>query len=268
MKSLMQVMSEIVDNFSILRRIARFNVRSKWADNYLGSVWDYLEPLIYIGTYFVVFGMGLYGGTVNGHPYLTWLFTGIIPWYYIQGSFNKGISSISSQLNLLTKMRFPISVAPVMPMLEELRRFFFMSIVMVIVLLAFGVYPSVHWLQFVYAFIAMVATVLAHNLINSTLAVLIPDYKAAINALFRLLFFTSGVIVNMDNGRLPYMLATFIKMFPFYYVLEQFRDAFLNGVWFWQHGSNMIFFWLLTLLMLIFGSVVHMRFRDRFIDML
>ena len=114
----------------------------------------------------------------------------------------------------------------------------------------------------------MVATVLAHNLINSTLAVLIPDYKAAINALFRLLFFTSGVIVNMDNGRLPYILATFIKMFPFYYVLEQFRDAFLNGVWFWQHGSNMIFFWLLTLLMLIFGSVVHMRFRDRFIDML
>ncbi|MCG4288398.1 ABC transporter permease, partial [Lactobacillaceae bacterium KNUT 0156] len=109
--------------------------------------------------------------------------------------------------------------------------------------------------------------VLAHNLINSTLTVVIPDYKPAMSALFRLLFFTSGVIINMDAKHLPFVLVTIIKMFPFYYVLESFRDAFLYHVWFWDNASNALFFWLLTLLMLMIGSMIHLRFRDRFIDM-
>ncbi|MCT8400615.1 teichoic acid translocation permease [Weissella cibaria] len=267
MTDFLRVMREIFANAPIANRLARFNVKSRWADNYLGSIWDYLEPTIYIGTYFLIFGMGMYNGTVNGQPYILWLLTGIIPWYFIQGSFNKGLNSIKSQLGLLTKIRFPMSVAPVMPMLEELRRFFFMTIAMIVILLAFGEMPNVHWLQFVYAFVAMFATVLAHNLINSTLTVVIPDYKPAMSALFRLLFFTSGVIINMDAKHLPFVLVTIIKMFPFYYVLESFRDAFLYHVWFWDKASNALFFWLLTLLMLMIGSMIHLRFRDRFIDM-
>ena len=96
MRDFFQVMREIVSNFKIVNRLARFNVRARWADNYLGSIWDYLEPTIYIGTYFLVFGMGMYNGSVNGQPYILWLLTGIIPWYFIQGSFNKGLI----QLNL------------------------------------------------------------------------------------------------------------------------------------------------------------------------
>lgn len=267
MRDFFQVMREIVSNFKIVNRLARFNVRARWADNYLGSIWDYLEPTIYIGTYFLVFGMGMYNGSVNGQPYILWLLTGIIPWYFIQGSFNKGLNSIKSQLGLLTKIRFPVSVAPLMPMLEELRRFFLMSIAMFFVLIIFGEMPDVHWIQFLYAFVAMFATVLAHNLLNSTLTVVIPDYKPAVSAVFRLLFFTSGVIINMDAKHLPFVLVTIIKMFPFYYVVESFRDALLYHSWFWDKASNAAFFWLLTLIMLMIGSMVHLRFRERFIDM-
>ena len=190
-----------------------------------------------------------------------------MPWYFIQGSFNKGLNSIKSQLGLLTKIRFPMSVAPVMPMLEELRRFGVMSLVMVIILWLFGETPNIYWIQYLYAFAAMFATVLAQNLINSTLTVIIPDYKPAMAALFRLLFFTSGVIINMDAKHLPFVFITIVKMFPFYYVIESFRDAFLYHVWFWDKASNALFFWLLTLLMLMVGSMIHLRFRERFIDM-
>lgn len=267
MTDLIKVLREIISNLPIVNRLARFNVRARWADNYLGSIWDYLEPTIYIGTYFLVFGMGMYNGTVGNQPYILWLLTGIIPWYFIQGSFNKGLNSIKSQLGLLTKIRFPISVAPLMPMLEELRRFIAMTVVMVLVLMAFGHMPDIYWIQFIYAFFAMFMTVLAHNLINSTLTVIVPDYKAAMSALFRLLFFTSGVIINLDAKHLPFMLVGLVKMFPFYYVLETFRDTFLYKEWFWEQGSHALFFWLLTLLMLMLGSMVQLRFRDRFIDM-
>ncbi|WP_195556290.1 ABC transporter permease [Weissella cibaria] len=267
MTGLVQVMREIFLNAPIANRLARFNVKARWADNYLGSIWDYLEPTIYIGTYFLVFGRGLYNGSVNGQPYILWLLTGIVPWYFIQGAFNKGLMSIKSQLGLLTKVRFPMSVAPVMSMLEEVRRFIVMSIVMVAVLWSFGVTPNIHWLQYAYVFVAMFATVLAQNLINSTLTVVIPDFKPAMAALFRILFFTSGVFINLDAKHLPFVVVTIIKMFPFYYIIESSRDAFLYHVWFWDKASNALFFWLLTLLMLMVGSMIHLRFRERFIDM-
>lgn len=267
MNDFIQTMKEIFSNIVIANRLAQFNVKSKWADNYLGSIWNYLEPIIYIATYFVVFGLGLYNGTVNGQSYIVWLVVGIIPWYFIQGSFNKGLTSIKSQLGLLTKIRFPMSVAPVMPILEELRRFFVMMIMMIVVLIIFGTTPDIHWIQFVYAFIAMLATMLAHNLINSTLTVIIPDYKPAMAAIFRLIFFTSGVVINLDAKNLPDVLIGIIKLFPFYYVLETFRDTFLYHKWFWENGSATTFFWLLTVLMLMVGSMIHLRFRERFIDM-
>lgn len=267
MKDLVQVIKEIVQNFKVIRRIANFNIRARFADNYLGSIWDYLEPILYIATYFVIFGMGLYHGTVAGHPYILWLLVGIIPWYFIQGSFNKGLSSISSQLGLLTKTRFPISVAPVMVMMQEIRRFLVMSIFGLAILLIFGEAASVAWFGMIYAFVAMFATVLAHNIINSTLTVLIPDYKQAMNALFRVLFYTSGVIINLDTKGLPFVLTKLIEMFPFYYVIQQFRNALLYDKWFFEDATQMAFFWVLTVFMLVVGSMVHVRFRERFIDM-
>lgn len=268
MRSLFLILKEIIQNYGVISRIAAFNVKARFADNYLGSVWDYLEPVLYIGTYFLVFGLGMYNGSVNGQPYILWLLTGIVPWYFIQGSFNKGLTSISSQLGLLTKTKFPISVAPVMPILQEMRRFVVLSVMTLIVLLMFGEAPTITWLGVVYSFIAMIATVLAHNIINSTLGVVLPDYKQAMNALFRLLFFTSGVIINIDAKGLPFFIVNIIKLFPFYYVLETFRNALLYHVWFWHNISSLIFFWLLTLIMLMVGSIIHLKFRDQFIDMI
>ncbi|WP_270321047.1 ABC transporter permease [Weissella confusa] len=267
MHSLVKLLREIFQNIGLIRRIANFNLKSQFSENYLGVIWNYLDPIIYISTYFVIFGLGLYSGTVAGQPYLVWLLAGIIPWYYIQGSFNKGLNSVSSQLNLLTKTKFPISVAPVVPMVQEFRRYIVLTGLFILILaIGFHDFPNVYWLQLVYAFAAMVATVLAHNFINSTIAVILPDYKRAVSAVFRLLFFTSGVIMNIDAKGLPFVISQTLKLFPFYYVIQSFRDAMVFHVWFWTKPSYMIFFWGLTLFMLLLGAVLHMKFRDQFID--
>lgn len=268
MRDLMQVLQEVWHNFPIANRLARFNVRSRWADNYLGSVWDYLEPLMYIGTYFVVFGMGLYNGNVAGVPYILWLLTGIVPWYFIQGAFNKGLTSVSSQLNLLTKTNYPMSIAPLMPLLEEIRRYFVLTIFMVMVLIAFGYHPSIYWIQILYAIPCMLICMFAIDLLNSTLTIVVPDYKTFANSLFRLIFFFSGIVINIDAKNLPVAVVSVIKMMPFYYIIQMFRDTFLYHRWFWQQPSNTLFFWLIVTLILIGGAHLHVRFRNRFTDLM
>lgn len=268
MKDLWQVLSEIAHHIGTANRLARFNVASRWADNYLGSIWDYLEPIMYIATYFVVFGMGMYNGKVHDQPYILWLLVGIVPWYFIKGSFTRGMNSIKSQLGMLTKTKFPMSIAPVVPMLEEFQRFLVLLGMSMGVIMLFGVMPNLMWLQVFYAMFAMWAFLLGLNLLTSTITILIPDFKTAADLFFRLAFFISGVIINVDTRNLPDVVVTILKMTPFYYILDSFRASLLFNESVFYNPLNSIFFWTITVLMLWIGSIAHVRLRGKFMDLI
>jgi len=267
MKDLFQVLREIWQNIDVAKRLARFNVSSRWADNYLGSMWDYLEPILYIGTYFIVFGLGMYNGNVDGQPYILWLIVGIVPWYFIKGAFSRGMTSIKSQLGMLTKTKFPMSIAPIVPMVEELRRFIVLISITLVILILFGKMPNIAWLQLTYAVFAMLTFMFGLNLLTSTLAIVIPDFQTAANAFFRLAFFMSGVIINIDTASLPDKAMTVLRMMPFYYIVDAFRSSLLFDRSIFYEPLNTAFFWSLTLLILWAGAILHVRFRNRFMDL-
>jgi len=262
-----QFVHEIATNNVISRRLARFNVDNKWANSYLGSFWDYLEPLLFILTYYLVFGIGFYKGSVDGQPYLIWLLVAIVPWYYIQGVFNRGLTSVKSQVNTLSKTSYPFSIAVVLPIIEEFRRYIAMTVVFVVIMFLYGRQPSIYWIQIIYAIFAMVMLLLALNLINSTLTILIPDYKSAMNAIFRVIFYSSGVIVNLDSPSMPYVVGAILKLSPFNYVVNIFRDTFLYNRWFWQDMGHTLFFWVFVGVLMFIGAFMHMRFRSSFTEL-
>lgn len=267
MQNMKQFIQEVMANRVVTQRLARFNVDNKWANNYLGSFWDYLEPMMFIATYFLVFGLGFYQGSVGDQPYLIWLITAIIPWFYIQGVFNRGLTSVKDQVKVLSKTRFPLSIAVIIPMIEEFRRYLVMTGIFVLALMLYGYSPSVYWLQFFYAVFAMVMMLVAMNLINSTLTILIPDYKAGMSALFRLIFYSSGVIVNLNSDTMPYIVTAILKLSPFNYVVNIFRDTFLYHQWFWEMPGYTLFFWGVVSVMMFIGVFMHIRFRGAFTEL-
>lgn len=267
MSNLLKIFGEIGTNFYFIRRLGYFNQKSTYSDNYLGGVWAYLDPIIYITLYLLIIGQGVYNGSVAGQPYLLWLLVGMIPWYYIKDVFNDGLVAVSSQLGMLTKTQYPISAALVVSLFQGFRRFIVLMVVFTLIsIFGYHNYPTVYWLQFFYATAAMIATLFAHTLINSTLSILIPDYKRLARSFFRILLFTSGVIFNIDAKGLSFVIAQMIKLFPFYYVISQFRNAFLYNVGISNDLTYTLFFWSLTMLMLVLGANLHMRFRDSFMD--
>lgn len=267
MQNVRKFLHEINENRVVSHRLARFNVDNKWANSYLGSMWDYLEPLLFIIIYFLVFGLGFYQGSVEGQPYLLWLLTAIIPWFYIQSVYNRGLTSVKSQVNTLSKTKIPFSVAVILPLIEEFRRYVVMTIVFIGLLLLNGYHPSLYWLQVFYGIFAMVMMLVALNLINSTLTILIPDYKSAMMALFRIIFYSSGVIVNLNSPSMPYIVTAVLKLSPFNYVVNVFRDTFVYNQWFWQDMGHTIFFWGTISLLLFIGAFMHIRFRDSFAEL-
>ena len=152
-------------------------------------------------------------------------------------------------------------------MISNLSSYFPMMVFVIAVLLAFGVSPSIYWLQYLYYFFAMFMFLLAFGILNSTITVLIRDYHIMLQSILRLLFYVSGPIWDINNRNLPVVLIKILKLNPVYYLLEGFRDSFLSRQWFWEKGTYGLIFWGITLILLILGSHLHLKFRSKFVDL-
>ena len=64
------------------------------------------------------------------------------------------------------------------------------------------------------------------------------------------------------------LLMRLIKLNPFVYVVEGYRDCYINGVWFWERGLYTLYFWAVTLALGWAGFRVFKKLRVHFSDVL
>lgn len=59
MNALVRILKEQATSFSLILRLAAYETKSKYQMNYLGVLWQLLNPLIQMLAYWFVFGIGL-----------------------------------------------------------------------------------------------------------------------------------------------------------------------------------------------------------------
>ena len=194
MKEIAAVIKEQFNHAGIIFRMSRYEDKATYQSHYLGLAWQILNPAIQIGIYYLVFGLG-----VNG---------------------NRKVDGVPF----------------IIWMLIGITAWFYIPMVAIVIgsLLWAGVTPSVYWLQFIYYFIAMVIFLFAFGLLNATITVLIRDYHIFLQSVLRLLFYVSGPIWDINNRNMPEWLIKLLRLNPFYYLIEGFRDAFFSRGWVWE----------------------------------
>ena len=109
LESLKYVLSQHKDNLYRILSLIKYERLAKNRESKLGSLWDILSPIIQIGTYWFVFGLGIRGGKPVGDiPYMMWMLGGLIPWFFLSACIRNGTSSILSKVALLAQKFFTI----------------------------------------------------------------------------------------------------------------------------------------------------------------
>ncbi|MFB6498744.1 ABC transporter permease [Bacillus haynesii] len=275
MNALMKILKEQVTSFPLILRLAAYETKSKYQMNYLGVLWQFLNPLIQMLAYWFVFGIGIRKSSemvtgIGEVPFIIWMLAGLIPWFFISPTILDGSNSVYKRINMVAKMNFPISSLPSVAIVANLFSYFVMMAIYVIVLLAFGIYPNLQWLEYIYYLFCMIVFMFAFSLFNSTISVLVRDYQFLLQSVTRLLFFLLPIFwdISTQLGDKHPALLNVIKLNPLFYIIDGFRNSFLGGSWFFEDATYMLYFWAFTLLLLTVGAVLHMKFRDRFVDFL
>ena len=275
MKALLRVLKEQFLSLPLIIRLAAYETKSKYQMNYLGVLWQFLNPLIQMLAYWFVFGIGIRKSSemitgVGEVPFIIWMLAGLIPWFFISPTILDGSNSVYKRINMVAKMNFPISSLPSVAIAANLFSYFVMMAIYVIVLLAFGIYPNLHWLEYIYYLFCMIVFMFAFSLFNSTISVLVRDYQFLLQSATRLMFFLLPIFWDISTqlgDKHPTMLSV-IKLNPLFYIIDGFRNSFFGGDWFFEDVTYTLYFWALTLLILTVGSILHMKFRDKFVDFL
>ena len=147
-------LTSIYDKRSILYELAKRDFQQQYMGSYLGFVWIYLQPLLFVSVLYIVFTMGFKsGGGSDGVPFAVYLISGMIAWFYIAENLNAGTAIIRQHSFLLKKVDFRLSMLPIVKLLSSsIPQLFFIFIAICIAALN-GIYPTFYTLQIIYYFI-------------------------------------------------------------------------------------------------------------------
>lgn len=265
MNLILHVLKEQLVNLNLIFRLGLYEVKSKYKMHYLGIFWQILNPVIQIGVYWFVFGMGIRGGSpVGDTPFFLWLIVGIVPWLFISPTVTQGANSIHSKVSLVSKMKFPVSVLPSIKIVGNSFSFIPMLIISFLILLLNGFFSGLYLLQLPYYLFCLYFLLFSINLLLSTITTVIRDIQNMVQSLMRMMMYMLPILWNVD--RLPVIYVNILELNPFYYIITGFRNAFLGEAWFFQDLSYTFYFWMVSIFILFLGSSVYYKFRHKFVD--
>ena len=155
--------------------LVRKDLKGRYKGSVLGFLWTFLNPLLQLLVYTMVFSVILKSGIPN---YYLHLFVALVPWIFFASSLTTGAKLVLDQKNMIKKIYFPREVLPVAYTLSSFCNmlFSFIIIFLVIAVMRLGIsFAALPWLIPVMAI--QFVLVLGMNLITSAVTVYIRDLE-------------------------------------------------------------------------------------------
>jgi ABC-type polysaccharide/polyol phosphate export permease len=140
-------------------------------------------------------------------------------------------------------------------------------IIIIFIMLLIYKYPiSIYNFQVIYYFIAMSALLLGLSWITSSIIVFFKDLGQIIGILLQFGFWLTPIFWSYSI--MPTKYQYLLKLNPLYYIIQGYRNSFIDHVWFWQNYNQTTNFWIITTSLFIIGVLIFKRLRPHFADVL
>ncbi|WP_053662484.1 ABC transporter permease [Streptomyces sp. MMG1121] len=198
----------------------------------LGQLWQVATPLLNAGVYYFIFGVILHASRgLSQDVYIPFLVTGVFVFTFTQSSVMSGVRAISGNLGLVRALHFPRASLPISFSLQQLQQLLFSMIVMFVVAIGFGSYPSPAWLLIVPVLVLQFLFNTGLALIVARLGAKTPDLAQLMPFVLRTWMYTSGVMFSISKimeGRSE-LAVRLLQVNPAAVYMDLMRYALIDG---------------------------------------
>ena len=137
---------------------------------------------------------------------------------------------------------------------------------MFIVAFIYGMYPTIYMLQLFYYLFCLFFIILATSYITSSIILFFKDLGQLINIFLQIGIWATPIMWSYNI--IPEKYQWIVKLNPMLYIVEGYRDSFINNIWFWEKQIQTIYFWLISLSLFFVGAIIFKRLKPHFADVL
>ncbi len=253
----------------LLSLLVRRDFVSFYKQTILGPIWFFVQPIITIVIYTVVFG-NLAGIPVDGLPKPLFYLAGTIVWSYFADCLTKTSSVFRDNAAVMGKVYFPRLIMPLSIVASNIIKFS-IQLALFIILMVYFIYTgaNVHINSFVFLFPFLIFLIAALGLglgmLISAVTTKYRDVAFLISFGVPLLMYTTTVIYPLSAAMAKYpKYSWIIKFNPITAIIETFRYGFLGkGSFSWQLLGIST---LVTVCILFIGLIVFNKVEKDFVD--
>lgn len=260
------IVKRIISNIPLIIELSKKDLQNRYLGSYLGLIWAFIQPIAQIVIFWFVFQVGLRSSPVENYPFILWLMSAMIPWFFISDGIVNSNNAIVENSYLVKKMSFQVSVLPVMKIVSALYIHLFFIVFLFFMFVVYNFYPDIYSIQFLYYLICSVILLLGFSWLSSALVVFLKDIGQFINMFLQFLFWLTPIF--WSTSVMPEKYKVYLKLNPVFYITEGYRETFIYKTWFWDHPLQTCYFWIVAILLFIIGIIVFRRLRPHFADVL
>ena len=106
----MQLFKNLYNYRELLKSNVKKEIRGKYKGSFLGVLWSFVNPLLQVAVYAIVFP---YIMRIQTDNYLIYLIIGIIPWTFFTTVINQGMITVRMNAGIIKKVYFPREILPI-----------------------------------------------------------------------------------------------------------------------------------------------------------
>lgn len=232
-------------------------LRARYRGSVLGFFWTFLNPLLLMLVYLLVFSTVMKIGIKN---YSVFLFAGLLPWTWFATALTDGVGSIVSGSNLITKVLFPPQVLPTVSVLINMMNYIFTLPLLLLFLFISKMPLGFPFLAIIPVILIQLVLTMGATLIVAAVNVYFRDLQQIVANFLMLGFFVTPILYPLSQ--VPEKVRFIFYLNPMTVLFRSYQWIFYYNVFpDWLH---LLYLLAGSFVVLFIGVYVFERLKEAF----
>lgn len=247
----MNIFKKIYNYRELLKTNVKKEIRGRYKNSILGVVWSFLNPLLQLAVYAVIFGALLAGGDPTYHIYIC---VALIPWTYFTTAITQSAFTIIGNGDIIKKVYFPREILPISVVTSGAVNFMISTIIILAFVLFSGLGVSKYILLYPVILLIQYILLLGISFIVSSITVYVRDLEHIIGVVLMAAFYGTPIVYKLEQ--LPANLQVIMQLNPMTHLINAYRDIF-----YYQQMPNLKMLGIILLIGLALTVVGYFIFK-------
>ncbi len=204
------------------------DIKVRYKQSLMGAAWAILQPLSATLIFTVIFSRFVRVPT-DGIPYPIFYYSALLPWTFFNSSITFGVSSLVSNISLVTKIYFPREILPLSAVLASMVDFFIASLIFVGMMIFYQVPLNASLICIPLLLLIQIVFTVGVVLLASAMNVFYRDVRFVVPLGLQLWMYLTPIIYPLKM--VPERFRTVYMLNPMAGVIDSYRRVILQGKW-------------------------------------